>query len=105
VIVALVGVERSIVNETPAMDGFSRTVVAVAMVMVIAVWLAESAAAVWLDLPQRGTKCVSEEIQPNVVVLADYSLMFEGSAYNHPTMGVKVILSASCALIWMLELD
>lgn len=68
------------------MGGLSRTVVAVVM----AVWLAEIAAAVWLDLPQRGTKCVSEEIQPNVVVLADYSLMFEGSAYNHPTMGVKV---------------
>jgi hypothetical protein len=92
VIVALVGVEKSIGNETPTMGGFSRTVVA--MAVVIAIWMAESGAAVWLDLPQSGTKCVSEEIQPNVVVLADYSLMFEGSAYNHPTMGVKVILSA-----------
>ncbi|KAF3320628.1 Transmembrane emp24 domain-containing protein p24delta3 [Carex littledalei] len=72
------------------MGGFSRTVTAVTVAVVIAVWLAESAAAVWLDLPQKGTKCVSEEIQPNVVVLADYSLMFEGNAYNHPTMAVKV---------------
>lgn len=31
--------------------------------------------AIWLDLPSSGTKCVSEEIQNNVVVLADYSLI------------------------------
>lgn len=105
-ILALLGVERSIVgNETPTMGGFSRTVTAVTVAVVIAVWLAESAAAVWLELPQKGTKCVSEEIQPNVVVLADYSIMFEGNAYNHPTMAVKVIISGSCASIWILELE
>ncbi|KAJ4817635.1 Transmembrane emp24 domain-containing protein 10 [Rhynchospora pubera] len=70
------------------MAGVSRSSVAAAVL--IAVWLLESAAAVWIDLPEKGTKCVSEEIQPNVVVLADYAIMFEGNAYNHPTMAVKV---------------
>ncbi|KAF0931287.1 hypothetical protein E2562_002634 [Oryza meyeriana var. granulata] len=48
------------------------------------------AEAVWLDLPQSGTKCVSEEIQSNVVVLADYSLMYESHPSSHPTIAVKV---------------
>ncbi|VAI84120.1 unnamed protein product [Triticum turgidum subsp. durum] len=46
--------------------------------------------AVWLDLPPTGTKCVSEEIQPNVVVVADYMLMYEAHATAHPTVAVKV---------------
>ncbi|KAL5207766.1 hypothetical protein ABZP36_032201 [Zizania latifolia] len=48
------------------------------------------AEAVWLDLPQSGTKCVSEEIQSNVVVLADYALMYETHPSSHPTIAVKV---------------
>ncbi|WVZ73497.1 hypothetical protein U9M48_021797 [Paspalum notatum var. saurae] len=48
------------------------------------------AEAVWLDVPQSGTKCVSEEIQSNVVVLADYSIMYESHPYSHPTIAVKV---------------
>lgn len=47
-----------------------------------------AAEAVWLDLPPSGTKCVSEEIQPNVVVLADYSLIDDGHSAN--TIAVKV---------------
>ncbi|XP_057973407.1 transmembrane emp24 domain-containing protein p24delta3-like [Malania oleifera] len=34
--------------------------------------LLPTAEAIWLSLPTSGTKCVSEEIQNNVVVLADY---------------------------------
>uniref|UniRef100_A0A0D9VLH8 GOLD domain-containing protein n=1 Tax=Leersia perrieri TaxID=77586 RepID=A0A0D9VLH8_9ORYZ len=49
-----------------------------------------SAEAVWLDLPQSGTKCVSEEIQSNVVVLADYAIMYESHPSSHPTIAVKV---------------
>ena len=49
------------------------------------------AEAVWLDLPPTGTKCVSEEIQANVVALADYSLMYESHPSSHPTLAVKVI--------------
>ncbi|XP_048536144.1 transmembrane emp24 domain-containing protein p24delta3-like [Triticum urartu] len=48
------------------------------------------AEAVWLDMPQTGTKCVSEEIQANVVVLADYALMYESHPSAHPTIAVKV---------------
>jgi hypothetical protein len=46
--------------------------------------------AVWLELPPSGTKCVSEEIQPNVVVLADYAIMYESHPTSHPTVAVKV---------------
>ncbi|RWV79744.1 hypothetical protein GW17_00059072, partial [Ensete ventricosum] len=35
--------------------------------------------AVWLNLPASGTKCVSEEIQPNVVVIADYVVASDGT--------------------------
>ncbi|TVU28688.1 hypothetical protein EJB05_20218, partial [Eragrostis curvula] len=48
------------------------------------------AGAVWLEVPQSGTKCVSEEIQNNVVVLADYAIMFESHPHSHPTIAVKV---------------
>lgn len=48
------------------------------------------AEAVWLDLPPGGTKCVSEEIQPNVVVLADYSLLDDGHAHSATTITLKV---------------
>lgn len=45
--------------------------------------------AVWFNLPSTGTKCVSEEIHNNVVVLADYVVISEN--YTHaPTVSVKV---------------
>ncbi|CAL5414495.1 unnamed protein product [Camellia sinensis] len=37
--------------------------------------LLPTAEAIWLNLPSSGTKCVSEEIQNNVVVLADYGVV------------------------------
>ena len=54
------------------------------------VLLLPAAEAVWLELPPSGTKCVSEEIQPNVVVLADYAIMYESHPSSHPTVAVKV---------------
>ncbi|KAJ1281190.1 hypothetical protein BS78_04G288600 [Paspalum vaginatum] len=60
---------------------------ALAVLLAVAALHAE---AVWLDVPQSGTKCVSEEIQSNVVVLADYSIMYESHPYSHPTIAVKV---------------
>lgn len=51
--------------------------------------LVPSALAIWLTLPATGTKCVSEEIQSNVVVLADYVLVSDDHSHN-PTIGVKV---------------
>ncbi|KAJ1435005.1 GOLD domain [Sesbania bispinosa] len=46
--------------------------------------------AIWLTLPSSGSKCVSEEIQNNVVVLADYVVIPEGVHQSHPTISVKV---------------
>ncbi|KAI3685186.1 hypothetical protein L6452_34423 [Arctium lappa] len=49
--------------------------------------------AIWLDLPASGTKCVSEDIQNNVVVLADYSLVNgenDAPVQPAPTISVRV---------------
>lgn len=44
---------------------------------------------VWLNLPSTGTKCVSEEIQNNVVVVADYVVIDE-HGHAPPTVSAKV---------------
>lgn len=46
--------------------------------------------AIWLNLPATGTKCVSEEIQNNVVVLADYVVIPDDHGHPSPTISVKV---------------
>ncbi|KAL6964371.1 hypothetical protein U1Q18_035426 [Sarracenia purpurea var. burkii] len=46
--------------------------------------------AIWLNLPATGTKCVSEEIQNNVVVLADYVVVSEDYTHPSPSISVKV---------------
>ncbi|KAK1315073.1 Transmembrane emp24 domain-containing protein p24delta3 [Acorus calamus] len=46
--------------------------------------------AIWLNLPGSGTKCVSEEIQNNVVVLADYTVVAEDQSEGYPTISAKV---------------
>lgn len=46
--------------------------------------------ALWLDLPSSGTKCVSEEIHNNVVVLGDYYIIGEEVDKVVPTISVKV---------------
>lgn len=47
--------------------------------------------AVWLNLPASGTKCVSEEIHNNVVVLADYVVVSDNHSHI-PTISVKVTI-------------
>ncbi|KAG8646161.1 transmembrane emp24 domain-containing protein p24delta3 isoform X2 [Manihot esculenta] len=44
---------------------------------------------IWLNLPATGTKCVSEELHSNVVVLADYVVVSEEN-YHLPTISIKV---------------
>ncbi|XP_018460012.1 transmembrane emp24 domain-containing protein p24delta3-like [Raphanus sativus] len=44
---------------------------------------------IWLDVPPSGTKCVSEEIQSNIVVLADYIIISEDHSIK-PTISAKV---------------
>ncbi|KAL3638159.1 hypothetical protein CASFOL_018029 [Castilleja foliolosa] len=46
--------------------------------------------ALWLSLPASGTKCVSEEIQSNVVVLADYVVIYDDHVHPTPTISAKV---------------
>ncbi|KAI8532162.1 hypothetical protein RHMOL_Rhmol11G0192200 [Rhododendron molle] len=47
--------------------------------------------AIWLNLPGASrAKCVSEEIQNNVVVLGDYVVISEDHTHTLPTLTVKV---------------
>ncbi|CAA7047860.1 unnamed protein product [Microthlaspi erraticum] len=47
--------------------------------------------AIWLTIPPTGgTKCVSEEIHSNVVVLADYYVVDEHNPDNAPAISIKV---------------
>ncbi|MED6173681.1 hypothetical protein PIB30_061894 [Stylosanthes scabra] len=48
--------------------------------------------AIWLTIPTSGTKCVSEEIQSNVVVLADYYVVADEVDHHHQihTVSLKV---------------
>ncbi|KAJ9158599.1 hypothetical protein P3X46_024164 [Hevea brasiliensis] len=44
---------------------------------------------IWLNLPASGTKCVSEELHTNVVVLADYVVVSEDNS-RLPAISIKV---------------
>ncbi|GLT49805.1 hypothetical protein SLA2020_233360 [Shorea laevis] len=48
------------------------------------------AEAIWLTIPGSGTRCVSEEIQTNVVVLADYYVFDENNPAHIPTISARV---------------
>ncbi|KAJ3705934.1 hypothetical protein LUZ61_009639 [Rhynchospora tenuis] len=45
--------------------------------------------AIWIELPPQGTKCLSEEIQANVVLFGNYTLFFTDIRFP-TTMSVKV---------------
>ena len=63
---------------------------AVATAAVVLWWMSAGVGAVWLEIPPSGTKCVAEEIRNNVVVIGDYSVLYEHHQV-HPTVSVKVI--------------
>lgn len=52
--------------------------------------------AIWLNIPSSGTKCVSEEIQTHVVVLADYYVVDNDVKDGHPlpTISAKVCFNS-----------
>ncbi|KAI5661524.1 hypothetical protein M9H77_20847 [Catharanthus roseus] len=50
----------------------------------------DKSGAVWLNLPATGTKCVSEEIHNNVVVLADYVVISDDHTHPTPSISAKV---------------
>lgn len=65
---------------------------AVALVLgLLAAAAPEPATALWLTLPAAATKCVSEEIQANVIVLADYSVVRDDHPIV-PTISAKVYM-------------
>ncbi|XP_047937727.1 transmembrane emp24 domain-containing protein p24delta3-like [Salvia hispanica] len=47
-------------------------------------------AAIWLNLPPTATKCVSDEIHSNVVVLADYVVISDDHLHPTPTISAEV---------------
>lgn len=53
-------------------------------------WSATGVGSLWFSIPQSGIKCVSEEIHPNVVVLADYSVFYVDHSGDLPTVSSKV---------------
>lgn len=69
----------------------------------IFVVLFERSEGVWLNLPVDGTKCVSEEIQRNVVVLGDY-LVDDYEGYN-PAVSVRVTLHLQGRILWRTFFD
>ncbi|XP_050214752.1 transmembrane emp24 domain-containing protein p24delta5 [Mercurialis annua] len=52
--------------------------------------LIQVAEAIWLTIPSSGTKCVSEEIHNNVVVLADFYVINDDHPENTPAVSAKV---------------
>ncbi|KAK6131880.1 hypothetical protein DH2020_034381 [Rehmannia glutinosa] len=61
-----------------------------AMLLLALMCVLQRSEAVWLSLPASGTKCVSEEIQNNVVVLADYVVISDDHVNPTPTISAKV---------------
>ncbi|XP_021800651.1 transmembrane emp24 domain-containing protein p24delta3-like [Prunus avium] len=70
------------------MTGTSASGSSVAIIFLI-LCLVRPSQAIWLTLPSSGTKCVSEEIQNNVVVLADYVVIPDDHSHS-PTIAAKV---------------
>lgn len=58
-------------------------------ILLVIICMLRMGEAIWLTLPPTGTKCVSEEIQNNVVVLGDYAVVSEDQALT-PTISTKV---------------
>lgn len=61
-----------------------------AVILLLLLCVLRRGEAIWLSLPASGTKCVSEEIQNNVVVLADYVVISDDHVHPTPTISAKV---------------
>lgn len=60
------------------------------LMVIVVTRVVEKGEAIWLSLPDSGTKCVSEEIHNNVVVLADYVVISDDNVHPTPTISAKV---------------
>lgn len=69
------------------------------VVLALALWcLVADGEAVWLELSTTVTKCFSERIQSNVVVIGDYDILFDGYP-TRPILSIQVML----VLRWMIS--
>ncbi|XP_022863800.1 transmembrane emp24 domain-containing protein p24delta4-like [Olea europaea var. sylvestris] len=57
--------------------------------MLIVLCVLRRSEAIWLNLPATGTKCVWEEIQNSVFVLADYVVISDDHVHPTPTISTK----------------
>lgn len=74
------------------------------MAAVMIIRWATPSQAIWLSLPSSGTKCVSQEIYGSVVVMLDYSLVFDGGDdSSQPTTISARVLSSSPWLFHVLR--
>lgn len=62
----------------------------VVFALFLVLFTVQKSSAVWLNLPASGTKCVSEEIHNNVVVLADYVVISDDHVHPTPSISAKV---------------
>ncbi|CAN6720186.1 unnamed protein product [Malus baccata var. baccata] len=65
------------------------TATAAATILLIVCSVVLTGEAIWMNLPSSDTKCVSEEIQNNVVVLGDYVVISDDRSHS-PTISVKI---------------
>ncbi|KAK1279315.1 Transmembrane emp24 domain-containing protein p24delta4 [Acorus gramineus] len=64
--------------------------VVAAAALIVIFSLPNGCGAIWLNLPKSGTKCVSEDLHNNVVVLADYTVIADEHSHDYPTISAKV---------------
>lgn len=72
-----------------------------AVVLLVLLCILQRGEAIWLSLPASGTKCVSEEIQSNVVVLADYVVISDDHVHSTPTISAKVRVLLPFFFLWL----
>ncbi|PHT54690.1 hypothetical protein CQW23_03176 [Capsicum baccatum] len=60
------------------------------LTLMVVCLLLQKGEAIWLSLPASGTKCVSEELHNNVVVLADYVVISDDHVHPTPTISARV---------------
>lgn len=63
------------------------------LVLIICV-ISNYGGAVWLEVPSTGTKCVSEDIKQNVVVIADFSVVNDDSN-PHTSLNIAARVTSS----------
>ncbi|KAJ8569587.1 hypothetical protein K7X08_001589 [Anisodus acutangulus] len=71
------------------------------LAMVVCLLLQHKGEAIWLSLPASGTKCVSEELHNNVVVLADNVVISDDHVHPNLTISARGL---TCSLAEMASL-